>query len=646
MHMQITPKTRRTRNKGYALLLTMIFLAIALIACSSVMYWSAGNAKITGRNNQFNTSEAAAEAAIERALAQMNRDFTSQSLTNASFYQTLLPVTTNAGNVWPIQYTFSDTNGNSGAISVNLGPPATNTTPLNSQYSGLYGLAQNCTITATATPIGQQFNIPATIAESLQFASIPLFQFAIFYNVNMEICPGQPMTVSGPVYCNQSIWAGSGNLTFSSTVSAVGTNCLLQNDPFALNYGPQTPPASFSISGQPTANNDAITMPIGTNNNPAVVRGILDLPPTNYAMGTAAAYSTNGQYYLANEVDLYITNSARGTNFGTIRPSGTNNTIIYFQDSKAVPYLTRIVNDYYIITNWGLGSVSITNYYPPNKATNIVYAGYSFITNVVFYDWREGWNGGSGPAKKVQAVQIDMGKFSTWLTNATTNSIGISTGGAQYNGTCVTDKGHSIDSIYVWNSVPLSGTTLPAVRLANGGLLPDPSGARYGFTLATKYPVYVKGNYNSQDTSSSASGSDTTHTYPAAIMADAITILSTSWSDVTTSVDPSSGNTTVNAAMLEGIVQTDPTISGDYSGGTENFLRLLENWSGHTLTYNGSIVVMFYSQFATNHWSGGGYYGVPTRAWAFDANFRQQSKLPPLTPQSKAIIRGQWNASP
>jgi hypothetical protein len=97
--------------------------------------------------------------------------------------------------------------------------------------------------------------------------------------------------------------------------------------------------------------------------------------------------------------------------------------------------------------------------------------------------------------------------------------------------------------------------------------------------------------------------------------------------------------------MLEGIVQSDPTISGDYSGGVENFIRLLENWGG-TLTYNGSIAVLFYSQYATNHWRPtGNYYNAPTRNWSFDLNFKLAAKLPPLTPSIKAMIRGQWQVN-
>ena len=101
-------------------------------------------------------------------------------------------------------------------------------------------------------------------------------------------------------------------------------------------------------------------------------------------------------------------------------------------------------------------------------------------------------------------------------------------------------------------------------------------------------------------------------------------------------------NTTVNAAALEGIVQST---NSNYSGGVENFLRLEEDWSGGVvLTYNGSIVVMFPSIYATSPWPGTGgiFYNPPTRNWAFDLNFTNPNKLPPLTPKVFVMIRSTW----
>jgi len=623
-------RQRRGVDDGFTLIITILISAVALLIFARMFSWAFSNAKVTQRNNQYNMSECAAEGAVERVVAQMDRDFIALTYSNASAY-TGLPATIDQSG-WPVHYTFSDTNGNANMASVYFGPPASSTTPLNSQYAGLYGLAQDVDVYATATPIGQSYSVPASVHEALQLATVPLFQFAIFYNVNLEIDPGAPMTITGPVFCNQNIWEGSDVCTFSSFVTAVGTNAIQTANPFASSYTGSGRP-TFQVSGQPVGHGNSLIMPIGTNNSPGAILGMLNLPPSDYSMGTAAAYSSQGILYPANAADLVITNFASGTNDGSHTPTGTN-LIVYLQDSG----LSQIPYDFFIATNRSSHKVYITNYVPPAAASNIVFAGYSWITNAVFYDWREGWNGGSGPPKRVEAVQIDVGALNQWLTNSH----------AVYSGydsdrTKVLHSSHHIDSVYVYTSVPLSNKVLPAVRVMNGAQLPSPGGSTAGFTVATPFPVYVWGNYNSKTSAGSSLGlNSTTYTLPAALMADSVTVLSTSWSDSNTNRLPSPGNTTVNAAMLEGIVQSDPTISGDYSGGLENFMRLLESWGG-TLTYNGSIVVLFYSQYATNHWRPtGNYYNAPTRKWAFDTNFKQASKLPPLTPSLKAMIRGQW----
>ena len=636
--MQTTSTSVRPGGQGFAILITLVFLGVTLIIFASVMYWISGNAKITERNNQYNRSSGAAEAGVEMVLSQMLRDFNSGTLTSATYYASLPANLNQAG--WPVTFKYSDPTGTTTNAIYVLGlSQQTNATSLNSEFTNLYGFAWNWTISAKATPVlanGESvYSVPATVTEQVDFASIPLFQFAIFYNIDMEIDPGEAMTVTRPVFCNKDIWAGASDLTFLSTVAAVGHVYTTAADPMADNYSGSGGP-TFNLTGQPTSNNPSLIMPIGTNNNPNAVQAILELPPPAYAMGTAPAYTTNGQIYLANGADLYISNSVSGTNSAT--PTGTN-TFVYYDDSA----LTLMTPDYYI-----LKTGSVTNHVFTNLTagvdctTNVRYAGYSFITNAIFYDWREGWNGGSGygnKGKTVQAVQIDISKYNLWLTNAyqSNNATAEST-------ECQIHKGHTIDSMYVYTSVPLTTTNLPAVRIVNGALLPSPGNTRYGFTLATEFPLYVWGNYNDQDISGTlSSGTNTLHTYPSAFMADAITILSSAWSDTITSKNPPGSSATVNAAMLEGIVPSNLAISGNYSGGTENFMRLLETWSG-ILTYNGSIIVMFDSQYATNTWlPTGNYYNPPTRNWSFDLNFSKgQNYLPPLTPETRALIRGQW----
>jgi hypothetical protein len=602
--MKIAFQNNHRARSGYALTLVLCFLLVALIVFARVAYWSSSNAKIVGRNNLFNQTEMAAESATELAIATMQRDFTFQSLSSVNTYSSILPNQTN----WPIQFQFSDTNGTANQITVSVSPKQY--AVLGSRYAGLYGLGQTCTVAAVASPLNAGYNLSATVQQQLWFGAIPLFQFAVFYNLDLEVNPGAAMTINGHVHSNQNIWtsgAGSGTpLTYSDYVEAAlgyfpNRN---PNDPSAARSGNLV----FNISSNnPVSGANSLILPIGTNNSPSAVSAILDVPPSSIAAPNPAAYYESNQIYFYNEADLIVSADATGTNF-----------TVYYQNQNAASPLTTVPKDATVVT------ATSTNTY------------YSFITNTTFYDYRE--------ADNVKAVQVDVAKFNSWLTNQS------ATGGYNFNlqnksGT--TSKNHGINSIYVNNNVaPLAGSpgVLPAVRVVNGQQLP-PS----GLTVVSPQPVYVKGNYNTTTNGvnfSTALGSTTNNTVPAALIGDAITVLSSSWSDAnnfgTGIGSRTAAATTINAACLEGIVPT--TTDGlHYSGGLENFLRLMENWNNVALTYNGSIVVMFTSQYATSFWPGTGtVYNPPIRNWGFDPNFNTQSKLPPLTPQVRAMIRGSY----
>ena len=178
------------------------------------------------------------------------------------------------------------------------------------------------------------------------------------------------------------------------------------------------------------------------------------------------------------------------------------------------------------------------------------------------------------------------------------------------------------------------------VVLTNGVTLPPT-----GLGVATPDPVYIIGNYNvsTNGTAANLGTFNTSQTRPAAVYSDAVTILSGNWNNAnsTSSIGSrTAANDTVNAALLTGNV---PSNGSYYSGGVENFPRFLENWSGYTFTYNGSMVCMFSSQIATAPWPGTGtVYNPPTRNWAFDLNFNNPAKQPPLMPSVISVNRGAW----
>ncbi len=190
---------------------------------------------------------------------------------------------------------------------------------------------------------------------------------------------------------------------------------------------------------------------------------------------------------------------------------------------------------------------------------------------------------------------------------------------------------------------------LPMIWTAN-----PPTG---GFTVASENPVYVQGNYNSDavDTVFQAGQVDDARPHAAAsIIADAVSLLSNNWTDLNsmTNLDwtngtPVSGRvptaTYFRMAIAAGKSMNFPQPAGtgnDFGtdGGVHNFLRLLENWGGVGLNYRGSLVSLYYSEYATGTFKCcSDVYGAPNRDFYFDSDFQNPQNLPPGTPMLQDV---------
>jgi hypothetical protein len=203
------------------------------------------------------------------------------------------------------------------------------------------------------------------------------------------------------------------------------------------------------------------------------------------------------------------------------------------------------------------------------------------ISTKTFYNNREG--------KTISVTEIDLAKL-------------------RAGGKCP-DNG----ILYVSDHRSSSSNKQDAVRLVNGQQLPDG-----GLTVVTDNPLYIKGDYN------------TVNKQPASVMCDAINILSNSWRDDYSTKSLSYRNasdTTLNVAVAAG---NTVTTEGQYNGGVENMPRFLENWSGKTLTYRGSLVALWESEVATGNWYyGDPQYTAPNRNWGYDTDLADPAKAPP-----------------
>ncbi len=193
------------------------------------------------------------------------------------------------------------------------------------------------------------------------------------------------------------------------------------------------------------------------------------------------------------------------------------------------------------------------------------------------------------------------------------------------------------------------------LKLVDGGLknLPvRPDNGLGGFTVAAENPVYVLGNYNSDSTDpfwANPSGAGDINHAAAAIIADAVTLLSNNWSDLNSLQNPlnlggrKGTDTYYRLAIAGGKNMNFPQPAGtgaDFGtdGGVHNFLRYIESWGG-TLSYRGSLVSLYYAQYATGTFKCCTLvYSPPNRNYYFDSAFLDPTKLPPGTPMLQDVV--------
>ena len=570
--MQLPPCTRSDRTPtdgGYALLLVLCLSAVGFMALAAALDWCMTNATLNERSNTYNSTVAAAEAATEKVIANVGQDFQSQGESlvwaNLSNYRGQIPLPGETPD-WA-RYRFSDAAGNLNRTYVQR-LAAASYVPLQSQYAGIYGLASTYRVVSNARYLGGSgAPVQAGVRQDIQLASIPVFQFAIFYSLDLEINPGPTMAVTGRVHGNANINMQPVNtLTFLSHVTAAGS--LIQNkhtnDPTVRSLAS----SAVVFLGEHDANVGSLTLPIGTNNSPEAVRAILEPPALSENPD-----SPIGRQRFYNKTDLVV-----------------------------------------LVSN---GAVRVTSGLLNNFGTSIPSNQFGLFlnTNSSFFNKREG--------RMILTTDLDVAQLKLW---SETNQLLRPILGER-----------DLRSIFIGDYRTQSGSTESGVRVRNGQTLPS-----LGLTVATPNPLYVLGNYNAP--AAHLGTTNTSLTRPAALVGDSISVLSSAWSDANSTLSLASrtaADTTVNAALLAGIV---PSSGSFYSGGVENLPRFLENWSGRKLAYNGSMVVMFLSRLAVAPWGGSDVYNPPNRQWTFDLNFMDVTKLPPGTPEVRALVRAQWTA--
>jgi len=199
-----------------------------------------------------------------------------------------------------------------------------------------------------------------------------------------------------------------------------------------------------------------------------------------------------------------------------------------------------------------------------------------------------------------------------------------------------------------------------AIKVVNGaytaGTLRFPRNLTQGLAIVAENPLYVQGNFNAPNAAGTDFGTTPgTDHVSAALIADAVTLLSNAFNDIGSFMSPHNNGSNRQASTTwyrtavisgKGLNFPRPTSNGqdhtDFGtdGGAHNFLRYIEDWTsgGATLNYRGSIVSFYLNRQAVGIYKCCDVvYQPPNRGYKFDTDFLTTNLLPPRTPMFRDI---------
>jgi hypothetical protein len=434
-----------------------------------------------------------------------------------------------------------------------------------------------------------------------------LFFYGVFFRDDLEVLPGANMSFAGPVHTNRNMYLG-GSLTFNADLTSAGHMYRGRKD--------------RSDNGGTVQINrgDGTLVTMNTGNDSIDELGSFD----PYHLGDATRGDGNN-----SPVDTWRKSAAWRQ--GAIDTwNGRVRDVAHGVTEQAPPPVQSIDRNGFYEQNAGLRIIT------RNDGTTRMYQGATLIdpaslgannpiSTGTFYNSRE--------RKNVTVTNVDM----TRLGNS---------GLYPANGTIYATREDAREDANPADETPDASRVPNGIRLINGSQLPAAT------TVVTNNPLYVQGDFNRHvDANGRTPGQTgfnpaTDRWQPAALLSDATTVLSNSWLDsenATANNRPAAARTEVNSIFITGNRNSGTT--DGYSGGLENFMRLLENWGGDTLSIRGSFIQLWQSKFATGRWSDTSY-GAAVRDWGYDTAFNGAT-IPPgfgsLFPSTtRGVQQGKW----
>ncbi len=611
-------------RKGFALEATLFVLLLLAVLCAFAVTGVTTATRTANYDYRNSRTAYAAEGAADDIMQQL-----SGMVDDGFISQTELDSLTR-----PSVPGFTIAN-----MSVRAVGGATQETVNDGPFAGLFALVRNYDITARAV---DSIGNASQAVVSVKSAAIPIFQFGVFYEKDLEVNNGQRLDMQGWVHSNGNIYSGS-------TVGTYYHNII-------------TTPNRFFHRRK---DGNASGFQVYIDNASGSAMQVNQANPENL---TAAAFRSwsEGRFSGRLKTNAYGVDSLRlplpdgVPPEELIRPQEGSDT----PDERDAKFAWKA--DWYMTINYPTFRTGPANLCTSGAIAIVRTGGRTSPTAaecaLIFQaDTSKWWE--SREQTFVDQLEIDYQQLFNWMgaNAARRSSIMYIT---------FVNVPDSAVANFRYNA-GVRGCTVqcffkpyPVIRIKNARRLGSP------FTLATNHPFYIWGDYNS----------DPVNWQPSAIVGDAFTWLATNWDDAprvnrgpnqqniggrirwTHAVQNAATIDSIYAAILAGHSRTpfdyvtpgalpagcNPTYTGGsasyyYGGGLENFPRFLQGWPvppTSQAVYRGSLVSIAYSQQATNDcaWAGA-YYGAPRRDWAFDTRFQDPANLPPGTPVVGSVVQ-------
>ncbi len=453
----------------------------------------------------------------------------------------------------------------------------------------------------------------------------PLYQYAVFYANELEVHPGPDMTIGGRVHSNRDIYMSTGGSKLT-----INTNYLRAvGDIYrSRKFNPYDSAGIVAIRKWVENPFDAALTPEFVN-MPSIYdmyySGVTNLKPYDSTFDEGWAVNGDGDYDDLGEFPPFVLGALEMWSEPSGYVGGTGNTVLTGEHGiteSATPQIGSIekfelleggsggdwtfdegtgsyvavapgTGDYgkgYYHSEAGLqilfdsdGDLQITT----NTGLDLTSALAGIITLEEIYDARQA-NSSSG---KVSVVSVNVAALNT---SGYYPANGLIYAAAMDSGT-----GSKTGGLHLWNGQEL---LKPLTAVTEGGM-------------------YVEGDFNTIDKKG------------AAVIGDAVNLLSNSWTNTKTPGSlPYASDTKYNMAIVTG---NTPTTTNGYNGGLENLPRFHENWSGKTASIVGSFINLWESKLCTGKWIyGSDRYTAPNRDWSYDTDFNNLANLPPFPPMA------------